>query len=59
MQNVVARSNCVETWNSFADGFLGVLFRSVEEGEFAVHDIRKGGRLKVEGGFFRKNWKMF
>ena len=33
--------------------------RNPEEGEFAVHDIRKGGRLKVEGGFFRKNWKMF
>ena len=33
--------------------------RNYNENEFENYDIRKGGKIKLKNGFFRKNWKLF
>jgi len=35
------------------------LKRNYDDNEFENYDIRKGSKIKLEKGFFRKNWKMF
>jgi len=35
------------------------LKRDYDENEFASYDIRKGTRIKLQRGFYRKNWSMF
>lgn len=45
------------------DNFVNVnnfnLNRNYNNNEFSSYDIRRGGKIKLKKGYFRKNWSMF